>query len=567
MYSLKTILASTSILAALSTMAPAFAQTTPGSLRSPCINTAVAGPVPNAFTGGENLFSGHQFDDALSATELSEPVIVRLVMEGLGIFRDIALVEFDFRNACAAIDTSTNQRVIYFDREWLDNYSEDDFWIKVGIFAHELGHHVNNHTYESDSVARIRREHEADIFAGAAIAALGGTLENALAFASKQPSRWSNTHPGRGTRQSSIREGYERVAQVKSRILLFSGQSSTGDPAVAVQPEVVIQTSRSATFSRALTSGMLNTLRSPADPVFSVEGAHETKEANGETTRLTSLPQRFVPSSDSDNDVFLGNVFGGVSRTLMEQVVDNYVEEYMDFFWDTGPGNRSLRKPSVTLKTADTSEIFSISRQNCDKPVELTKFLENYFIFINLYASFYERALGSDRYITVTGDDFHRFKDDGYIESPVFSSNMSIDHALKSGFAPVLEKLLLSVFSNADPSWKFEVKDFLVSFLEYQKANDDLISTARLDISDGIWVVDSTNLASPFGCNSDIPRLYAEIRSYGSPEDETTSYLGSERTSMKDGVETRIVGFWVRRKLEGTDQTLIDSINRLIAGL
>lgn len=548
---------------AINTAEPSFAQTTPGQLRSPCINTAVAGELPDTLSGGENLFSSGEYDDPIRAVDLSEPVIVRLIMEGLGIFRDIALIEFSFENACAAIDTSTNQRVIYFDRNWLTDYSDDEFWIKVGIFAHEIGHHVNNHTYESDSVARIRREHEADVFAGAAVAALGGSLDDALAFANKQPTRWSNTHPGRSTRRSSITEGYQRFEQVRSRIAIFSTQNSATMPADTTEAIQSNLASRDSNFSLSLVKALLNTMRSLDDPVIYIDPVHDYIFPVDGTTTTVSMPAEFASQNDTDRDPFLSDAFGGVNDNFIGVAVDSYVEGYQQFIWGNGLNVSSIRKPNVTIVGSWDAVGLSNLDQHCAQPQSFVTFLENYFIFANIYESFFLRAFGNDSYVADTGDDNFEFRTNGYFGKLIFPSPISLDAAIKAGFSPIMERELLRAVARMDWSWRLETKEFLETFLMYKELNEVLIQSAILDEQDDslVWKFENESFISPFGCSAGVPRVFSQIEAVGAEGGTVTSYLGQELREMDGNMESRVLGFWLRRNAAGT----VDEIAKMLA--
>lgn len=135
--------------------------------------------------------------------------IIDKIFRTIGI-RDIkALAVKDFKNACAGVG-SRNRRFIYYDDAWLENYSNGDRWIKIGVIGHEIGHHFANH-HTAERVSNLSKEYQADYFLGRLVAIMGGELADALKAVSKQPIDASDdeTYPSRAQREAAIKEGYD----------------------------------------------------------------------------------------------------------------------------------------------------------------------------------------------------------------------------------------------------------------------------------------------------------------------------------------------------------------------
>jgi hypothetical protein len=145
--------------------------------------------------------------EPLENIEKSTPAaILHDILSEEGMAHSISAYPAPIGTACAAFDYR-KKRVIYFDPSWLEKYSGGDYWIKVGILAHEIGHHVNFHS-DDDHLNSWQREYQADVFLGRAVRHLHGTLEDALRGVSKQPEDSMDDHPPRTQREAAIKNGY-----------------------------------------------------------------------------------------------------------------------------------------------------------------------------------------------------------------------------------------------------------------------------------------------------------------------------------------------------------------------
>ncbi|MBE8158378.1 MAG: hypothetical protein HAW59_03180 [Betaproteobacteria bacterium] len=81
-------------------------------------------------------------------------------------------------------------------------------WGPVSIMAHEIGHHINAHTF-SEQGDRRELELEADIFSGGVLQKLGATLEESqAAMRFYTPEKGTDTHPGKTARLQAIYSGW-----------------------------------------------------------------------------------------------------------------------------------------------------------------------------------------------------------------------------------------------------------------------------------------------------------------------------------------------------------------------
>lgn len=204
---MKALIGAAVLSAGLAVSQQAVAQT-PVKLSNPCINVFQPGTLfPLEFKVVPSLFgdAGQQ----KAGEELES--IARSILNAIGVTREISVHHTpDVPNACATMDAQ-RRRVVYVSATWLDGYVDSKRWGKIAVIAHEIGHHLNNHTVE-DELGHWLREYEADKFAGRVIRLLGGSAQDARLAVEKQPVFGSDTHPPRSLRVAAILEGYGETA-------------------------------------------------------------------------------------------------------------------------------------------------------------------------------------------------------------------------------------------------------------------------------------------------------------------------------------------------------------------
>jgi hypothetical protein len=120
----------------------------------------------------------------------------------------------DVVNAAAFLD-DTGARVIAYNTLFMDEVKQKTgrYWALISIMAHEVGHHLNFHTYVKGMPPpdeSRRDELEADYFSGHALARLGASLDDALAaMRAIAPVEETSTHPGREARLQAIALGWK----------------------------------------------------------------------------------------------------------------------------------------------------------------------------------------------------------------------------------------------------------------------------------------------------------------------------------------------------------------------
>lgn len=110
-------------------------------------------------------------------------------------------------------------RYIIYDNRFMRKVDEetDTDWASVSILAHEIGHHLNGHTLDTQG-SRPYKELEADEFSGFAMYKLGATLEEAqAAMKNSAKEEASSTHPGRVDRLKAIATGWKNAKDLEPK--------------------------------------------------------------------------------------------------------------------------------------------------------------------------------------------------------------------------------------------------------------------------------------------------------------------------------------------------------------
>lgn len=202
------------------------------------------------FVPGKNAYGFHG--------ALGKPRITTFAAEGeaLAIFRQIignqglSATTIDIRasgdvsNAAAFVDDE-GKRIIAYNTIFMQEVREKTgrYWALISIMAHEVGHHLNFHTYvqgQPPPAQSHKDELEADYFSGHALARLGASLNDAIAAMKEiAPVEETATHPGRDARLQAIALGW-KAANVTTSSLQQPPQPSPfekpGPPPQVRQP-------------------------------------------------------------------------------------------------------------------------------------------------------------------------------------------------------------------------------------------------------------------------------------------------------------------------------------------
>lgn len=123
----------------------------------------------------------------------------------------------DVANAAAFVD-GDGKRVIAYNTIFMQEVKDKTgrYWALISILAHEVGHHLNFHTYtpgQPPPAQSHNDELEADYFSGHALARMGATLEDALSAMRKVALvEETATHPGRDARLQAIALGWKAAS-------------------------------------------------------------------------------------------------------------------------------------------------------------------------------------------------------------------------------------------------------------------------------------------------------------------------------------------------------------------
>ncbi|RZJ69104.1 hypothetical protein [Flavobacterium sp.] len=138
--------------------------------------------------------------------------VINGIISVIGLRPNFEIREANVPNAAAVVLDS--KRFILYNAEFMDeiNDASGTYWAGISILAHEIGHHLNGHTLDSDG-SRPDTELEADEFSGFVLNKMGATLSEAqAAMATAASERGSHTHPAKARRLSAIAIGWNQAS-------------------------------------------------------------------------------------------------------------------------------------------------------------------------------------------------------------------------------------------------------------------------------------------------------------------------------------------------------------------
>lgn len=179
---------------------------------------------------------GLRFSKVTTAERPPRPEALRVVdwiVRVAGVARNFEVVEADFkRSSIAFAAVREDRRFIVYDARMFDWGDGRVRWRHVAIMAHEIAHHLNGDTTDSQgAVHSHERELTADHFAGFVVARLGGTLNQAVAMTEIFSEQGSPSHPPRNDRIKAIAKGWQ-AAQATTDLL----RGSDGPGGKALHP-------------------------------------------------------------------------------------------------------------------------------------------------------------------------------------------------------------------------------------------------------------------------------------------------------------------------------------------
>jgi len=136
---------------------------------------------------------------------------INTMLKKVGVTNAIPAYVGPVQDAGAVAAVVGNQSVIIYSPDFmLDLYqrTNNNRWSVLSVLAHELGHHLNQHTVTRQGSTH-RHEIQADITSGWMLHRLGASLQDALVAQQIVGSPVASaTHPAKGDRLAAITRGY-----------------------------------------------------------------------------------------------------------------------------------------------------------------------------------------------------------------------------------------------------------------------------------------------------------------------------------------------------------------------
>jgi hypothetical protein len=163
---------------------------------------------------GVLLHSGFNFNSNTEAKKALD-----MVIKTAGYLpTHFVILAADVDNAYACEDPNSSNRYILFNPAWIRGLTTDTSidadWVRLGILAHEVGHHALNHYIRGDTGSKPQLELEADSFAGSVLARFGATKGQAQS-AFKLPEMCTveggESHPKCADRLAAVAKGWIQI--------------------------------------------------------------------------------------------------------------------------------------------------------------------------------------------------------------------------------------------------------------------------------------------------------------------------------------------------------------------
>jgi hypothetical protein len=158
--------------------------------------------------------------------EMDARDILKKILEPVGLQPNFVLQPCDSIKNCVATIGENGWRVILYDRIFLKSLASKDTlnWPALSIFAHEVLHHLNQHTHllnDANLEKKRKMELEADEWSGRILALLGANLDQATSAINQLNYVYDDqfsTHPSKEQRLSAVERGFRAgKAQAGSR--------------------------------------------------------------------------------------------------------------------------------------------------------------------------------------------------------------------------------------------------------------------------------------------------------------------------------------------------------------
>lgn len=146
--------------------------------------------------------------------------IVSNILSYAGLAPNFKVLEVDDDNAYAMI--REGERILGFGDRYLKAISSKagTDWGRLGVMAHEVGHHVQGHTVRAaeEPERSHQRELEADEYAGFICGMMGSSREDASGHTALMSEEGSDSHPPRSERIAATERGWLRAQHIRRSV-------------------------------------------------------------------------------------------------------------------------------------------------------------------------------------------------------------------------------------------------------------------------------------------------------------------------------------------------------------
>lgn len=158
---------------------------------------------------------------------------VASIMKQTGLQVNFELVAANVPNALATMEG--NRRLILYNQLFMRDMATKSGtdWAALSVLAHEIGHHLNQHTLGSGG-GRDEQELAADRFSGDVLFKMGATMEQARAAMASRPETKSPNYPAKAVRLVAIGNGWIGAQENAGKVT----RKTTDEPSQAERDKV-----------------------------------------------------------------------------------------------------------------------------------------------------------------------------------------------------------------------------------------------------------------------------------------------------------------------------------------
>ncbi|MEM6916768.1 MAG: M48 family metalloprotease, partial [Verrucomicrobiota bacterium] len=146
--------------------------------------------------------------------------MVTNILKYAGLAPNFRIVEVDENNAFAMVHNG--ERILGFGPEYLRSISSASGtdWARLGVMAHEIGHHVQGHVLKKDETVEQahREELEADEYAGFICGMMGSTERASYSHTALMANFDSDSHPAKSRRIEATKRGWLKAQHIRRTV-------------------------------------------------------------------------------------------------------------------------------------------------------------------------------------------------------------------------------------------------------------------------------------------------------------------------------------------------------------